>query len=48
MLCDGEIPFNIKREVSNEDTLAAMHEAEEMKSNPAAYKRYGTFSELLR
>ena len=42
------IPFIIQREVPNADTVAAMKEAEEMKKNPAAYKRYGSFSDLLR
>ena len=44
---ENSIPFAIRREVPNADTVAAMKEAEEMAKNPAAYKRYGTFSELL-
>lgn len=48
MIYEGGIPFAIKREIPNEDTLAAMREAEEMKNNPTAYKRYASFSELLR
>lgn len=42
------IPFTIQREVPNADTVAAMKEAEEMAKNPSAYKRYSSFSELLR
>ena len=42
------IPFNIQREVPNADTVAAMKEAEEMAKNPSAYKRYSSFSDLLR
>lgn len=42
------IPFTIQREVPNADTVAAMKEAEEMEKNPDAYKRYGSFSDLLR
>lgn len=42
------IPFAIQREVPNADTVAAMKEAEEMAKNPSAYKRYGSFSDLLR
>ena len=42
------IPFTIQREVPNADTVAAMKEAEEMAKNPSAYKRYSSFSDLLR
>lgn len=42
------IPFTIQREVPNADTEAAMKEAEEMAKNPSAYKRYSSFSDLLR
>lgn len=42
------IPFTIQREVPNADTVAAMKEAEEMTKNPSDYKRYSSFSDLLR
>lgn len=42
------IPFAIQREVPNADTVAAMKEAEEMAKNPSSYKRYSSFSDLLR
>lgn len=42
------IPFVIQREVPNADTVAAMKEAEEMANNPSSYKRYNSFSDLLR
>lgn len=42
------IPFAIQREVPNADTVAAIKEAEEMAKNPSAYKRYSSFSDLLR
>lgn len=42
------IPFTISREVPNADTVAAMKEAEEMEKNPSDYKRYSSFSDLLR
>ena len=42
------IPLTIQREVPNADTVAAMKEAEEMAKNPSAYKRYSSFSDLLR
>ncbi len=42
------IPFTIQREVPNADTVAAMKEAEEMAKHPSDYKRYSSFSDLLR
>ena len=42
------IPFTIQREVPNADTVAAMKEADEMAKNPSDYKRYSSFSDLLR
>ncbi len=45
---EHSFPFAIQREVPNADTVAAMQEAEEMAKNPGSYKKYGSFSELLR
>lgn len=45
---EDRIPFEIYRETPNADTIAAMEETEEMIKNPSAYKRYSSFSELLR
>lgn len=45
---DNCIPFTIRREVPNADTIAAMKEADEMAKNPSAYKRYSSFAELLQ
>lgn len=45
---ENAIPFNISREVPNSDTIAAMREVEEMKKHPEMYKRYSSFSELLK
>lgn len=45
---DNCIPFSIQREVPNADTIAAMKEADEMLKNMTAYKRYGSFTELLQ
>lgn len=45
---ENAIPFSISREVPNSDTIAAMKEVEEMKKHPEAYKRYSSFSELLK
>lgn len=44
---ENAIPFNISREVPNNDTMAAIKEFEEFKKNPDGYKRYSSFSELL-
>lgn len=43
---DG-IPFEIKRQIPNAETKAALGEYEEMKKNPDDYKRYETFDEVL-
>ena len=42
------IPFTIQREIPNADTVAAMREAEDMVKHPSGYKRYRSFSDLLR
>ncbi len=42
------IPFSIRREVPNADTIAAMKEVEEMRAHPENYKRYSSFDELLK
>jgi len=42
------LPFTVNREVPNGDTIAALEEAESMRTHPERYKRYGSFSELLR
>lgn len=40
------IPFEIKRFSPNDKTIAALSEFENMKSNPAQYKRYDSFDDL--
>ena len=45
---ENGIPFSIQREVPNVDTIADMKQAEEMQKHPEKYKRYSSFSELLR
>ncbi len=45
---EHRFPFSIQREVPNADTVAAMKEAETMAKAPERYKKYGSFSELLR
>ncbi len=43
---DG-IPFEIRRQIPNAETKAALDEYEEMKKNPDNYKRYESFDEML-
>ena len=43
---DG-IPFEVKRITPNAETRAALAEHALMKSDPAGYKRYESFDELL-
>lgn len=46
VMYDG-IPFEIKRQIPNAETKAALNEYEEMKKNPGNYRRYETFDEVL-
>ncbi len=41
------IPFEIKRETYNAETIAAMNEFYEMKAHPEKYKRYSSFGDVL-
>lgn len=43
---DG-IPFEIRRQIPNAETKAALDEYEEMKKHPDRYKRYESFDEVL-
>lgn len=45
---EQRIPFEIRKEVPNETTRLALAEYEEMKSNPAKYKRYDSFGDALK
>ena len=38
------IPFAIKRDAPNDETVAALEEYYDMKANPENYKRYDSFS----
>lgn len=42
---EQRIPFEIKREVPNAQTRAALDEYYEMKAHPEKYKRYSSFKE---
>ena len=41
------IPFDLRLEIPNEETKAALAEYKEMKGNKAVYPRYSSFDELL-
>ena len=41
------IPFEIRRNVPNAETIAAMDEYYEMRAHPEKYKRYSSFKEAM-
>ena len=41
------IPFAIKRNMPNDETIAALDEYDDMKANAKNYKRYDSFSDAL-
>lgn len=45
---EQKIPFEISRDIPNATTLQALAEYDEMKNNPKAYKRYGSFADVLK
>lgn len=45
--CEG-IPFDIRRNAFNAETRNALAEYDEMKAHPEKYKRYHSFSDLLK
>ena len=42
------IPFEVKRQIPNAETKAALAEYAEMKNNPGKYKRYNSFRDVLK
>ncbi|KXB80237.1 addiction module antitoxin, RelB/DinJ family [Varibaculum cambriense] len=42
------IPFQISRDTPNAQTLAALHEYEEMKAHPEKYPCYNSFEEAMK
>ena len=44
---EQRIPFEIRRDIPNAETMAAMREYQDMKKNPAAYKRYASFEDAM-
>lgn len=45
---DGGIPFSLKVEQPNRETLEAFAEVEEMKKHPEKYKGYNDIDEMMR
>ena len=44
---EQRIPFEIKKEIPNKVTKAALDEYEEMKHNKEKYKRHNSFKDIL-
>ncbi|MDO4218673.1 MAG: type II toxin-antitoxin system RelB/DinJ family antitoxin [Synergistaceae bacterium] len=44
---EQKIPFDISMNTPNSTTIVALNEYEEMKRNPAKYKRYASFDDAL-
>ncbi len=44
---EQRIPFEIRRDIPNAETRAALDEYEEMKKHPENYKRYSSFKEAM-
>ena len=44
---DG-IPFEVKRDIPNSETIEALEEYTEMKNNPKKYKRYSSFDQVIK
>ncbi len=44
---EQRIPFEIKRELPNTETIAALNEYQAMKKDPQSHQRYDSFSDLL-
>ena len=44
---EQRIPFEIRRDVPNKETIEAFNEFKEMKENKEKYKRYGSFKDIL-
>ncbi|MCM1298990.1 MAG: type II toxin-antitoxin system RelB/DinJ family antitoxin [Firmicutes bacterium] len=47
MLREGRIPFEIRAETPNAETIEAMQEVEEFEKHPEKYKRYSSFAQLV-
>ena len=47
MVRNGGIPFDVRIDTPNKETLEAFQEIEEMKKNPSAYKRYTNVRKMM-
>lgn len=45
---EQRIPFEVKRDLPNAETVAAIKEAEEMEAHPEQHKGYTSFGELMK
>lgn len=45
---EKRIPFEIRMEVPNEETIAALNEFSSMRTQKGKYKRYNSFNEMLK
>ena len=44
---EHRIPFELKTDIPNAETIAAIKEVEDMKAHPEKYKRYSSFEEIM-
>lgn len=45
---EKRIPFEIRMEVPNEETIAALNEFSNMRTQKGKYKRYNSFNDMLK
>lgn len=48
MVRENGIPFEVKINTPNAETIEAIKEVEEMKKNPAEYKAYSDVDEMMK
>ena len=44
---EHRIPFELKTDIPNAETIAAIKEVEDMKAHPEKYKKYNSFEEIM-
>ena len=45
---EQRIPFEIRKEIPNQTTIDALNEMDQMREDKKKYKRYNSFSEVLK
>ena len=45
---EQRIPFEIRRDIPNKETIEALNEYSRMKTDKFAYKRYNSFSDIMK